>query len=34
MASVTLEQAHNTGEHYERSDTEQMPYIYFLNFVC
>ena len=34
IASVTLEQAHNAGEHYEHSDTEQMLYIYFLSFVC
>ena len=34
MADVTLEQVHNVGEHYERSDTEQLPYIYMLSFVC
>ena len=28
MADVTLEQVHNAGEHYERSDTEQLSYIY------
>lgn len=25
---ATFEQVHNAGEHYERSDTEQLPYIY------
>jgi len=28
MADVTLEQIHNAVEYYERSDTEQLPYIY------